>query len=863
MIGAFKLNSIGKFTVTAVAEVIRSKKGITAVGNAQIDTAQSKFGGASALFDGSGDYLVSPAQFSLGTDDWTVECWIRVPSLAAKVVWETRAGDNDAGTTSVQADGTLGYYDPITNVQTTTSTYTANTWFHACWERSGSTLRIYINGVVGKTATISGNLGTNRPLTIGATWSGGASLNGHIDEFRVSNTARYTGNFTPATQPFQNDANTLLLLHMDGTDGSTYFEDDNGVRSQQGITAVDNAQISTAQSKFGGASYYGNGASNYLLADIINKSSVTNFTFECWLRIASTANAAVMLMQGYPLAGQRQFYVVLTGAEANRIYLASNNGYQFVSWTPSLNVWYHIALTINSSGEAKIYVDGTQIGSTFTGVTMSSVIGTDPQTAFGRYQQSNLSALNGFMDEIRISNTARYTANFTAPTQPFVNDANTLLLIHCDGSPTPFNDDNGTIRIKRLAIPRGNAEISTTQSRFGGSSIIFDGSTAHIDVVPASDFNFGTGNFTVEAWIYVNNVNTIRAIWGNGLAGFYIQTNRSLNFFNSATGQVAGISNAIPLNTWTHVALSRSSGTLRGFINGTQAFSTTTSVNMTGITAVSFGGLASNDRFLGHMDEMRISSNARYTANFTAPTAAFTNDANTLLLIHGDLPNPEQISFKDDNGVRAPKGIVAFGDARISTAQSKFGGASALFDGNGDYLNLTNDPAYTFAGDFTVECWYRLPGAVPGIVPFFFNDHLFYLTNDGGVAKYAIFSAGSNRLLTGSVGTVSSGVWYHVAFVRSGSTLAAYHNGVSAGTSTWSNTMTSQANNYIGFYPGSTFINAHIDEYRISNTARYTANFTAPSAPFQNDDNTLLLLHMDGTDGSTVFFDDNGRTPTP
>lgn len=52
-----------------------------------------------------------------------------------------------------------------------------------------------------------------------------------------------------------------------------------------------------------------------------------------------------------------------------------------------------------------------------------------------------------------------------------------------------------------------------------------------------------------------------------------------------------------------------------------------------------------------------------------------------------------------------------------------------------------------------------------------------------------------------------------------------------------------------------------MDEFRISNTARYTTTFTPQTTPFQNDANTLLLLHMDGTDGSTVFFDDNSIAP--
>ena len=100
--------------------------------------------------------------------------------------------------------------------------------------------------------------------------------------------------------------------------------------------------------------------------------------------------------------------------------------------------------------------------------------------------------------------------------------------------------------------------------------------------------------------------------------------------------------------------------------------------------------------------------------------------------------------------------------------------------------------------------------------------------------------------------------------VRSGSTLTAYVDGTSVGSATWTNT-TDSSTNYVGYsggLGGTTYYNGHIDEVRISNTARYTSGFTPSTTPFQNDANTLLLLHMDGTDGGTDFVEDNGKEST-
>jgi hypothetical protein len=107
--------------------------------------------------------------------------------------------------------------------------------------------------------------------------------------------------------------------------------------------------------------------------------------------------------------------------------------------------------------------------------------------------------------------------------------------------------------------------------------------------------------------------------------------------------------------------------------------------------------------------------------------------------------------------------------------------------------------------------------------------------------------------------TINTGTWYHVAFVRSGSNITVYHNGTSVATGTWGTAVNfATAGPEIGKY-SSYYFNGWMDEIRISNTARYTSNFTAPTKQFKNDSNTLLLIHATpGPNGGQVFYDDNG-----
>jgi hypothetical protein len=227
-LGGFRVNSLAKY-----APPTRTAVTITAYGNAQIDTAQSKFGDASALFDGSGDYLdlnenIMPA------GAFTIEMWYRPSSLASvQTLWGNFL-NNETGSATlwVNTNGQVNFYLKPSNIVSSTTYLAVNTWYHiAVRKNSSDGYALYINGVSESTATNATALSSTTNL-IGTRFNNSLAsfaefTNGWIDELRISNTARYTDNFTPSTSAFVNDANTLILLHMDGADASTTFTDDN------------------------------------------------------------------------------------------------------------------------------------------------------------------------------------------------------------------------------------------------------------------------------------------------------------------------------------------------------------------------------------------------------------------------------------------------------------------------------------------------------------------------------------------------------------------------------------------------------------------------------------------------------------
>lgn len=194
---------------TTFTDTSGTPKTVTAGGNAQIDTAQSKWGGASALFDGSGDYLsaTASADFGFGTAAWTIEGWVRPAASTLAALFDTReTGQTGADRFIIGLEATtrtLFLQDGASIRGNTGTAPGTGAWSHIAVSYDGTTLRGFVGGALVWSATVSLNFAASVPLRIGATHTGTAGFNGHLDDIRVTKgVCRYTAAFSPATAAF-------------------------------------------------------------------------------------------------------------------------------------------------------------------------------------------------------------------------------------------------------------------------------------------------------------------------------------------------------------------------------------------------------------------------------------------------------------------------------------------------------------------------------------------------------------------------------------------------------------------------------------------------------------------------------------
>lgn len=228
----------------------RTAQTTTASGNCQVSTAQYVFGNASMrTYANASQLQVSySASLNFGTGPFTIEMRIRPVTKATNfphVVSNFTSGFSSNQWVLCDRHNAapnnftfwVGNYSTGGPMLTSTTTVSNDTWYAVAITRSGNTWRLFVNGNLEATQTSSVSMeGGTTPNVFFNPNAAAIWYNGYVDEIRFSNIARYTGTYTLATSPFVNDANTTLLLHCDGTNGSTSFPDDNMNLSPTGIT---------------------------------------------------------------------------------------------------------------------------------------------------------------------------------------------------------------------------------------------------------------------------------------------------------------------------------------------------------------------------------------------------------------------------------------------------------------------------------------------------------------------------------------------------------------------------------------------------------------------------------------------------
>ena len=230
------------------------------------------------------------------------------------------------------------------------------------------------------------------------------------------------------------------------------------------------------------------------------------------------------------------------------------------------------------------------------------------------------------------------------------------------------------------------------------------------------------------------------------------------------------------------------------------------------------------------------------------------------------------------------KAITANGNAQVDTAQSKFGGASGLFDGTGDYLSTPDSADWFFnTGAFTIDFPVRFQ-ALPGTGAYMSlwvqyqdssNYHALLIHESSGAYYwyYILYVNGSAVATFNVAATTAVNTWYHIALVRSGTTFTLYKDGTGIGTDTDAGAVPDLSAVFT-VADGTYSLNGWIDEFRVSKgVARWTSNFTPPAYRYERsgclytsgcvapgatspDSYTVFLLHNDGTDTSPTFLDD-------
>ena len=808
----------------------------------------------SAYFDGSGDYLSATAgtPLNLGTGDFTVEAWVNFNTQAGTIVstyggWWLQYRSDYGGFC-------FGVGDTFTLVRTWT--WTANQWIHVAVTRSGTSLRMFFNGVQqGATLTDSTNFTVGSTLYCGALFSGFNHLNGYISNLRVvKGTAVYTSNFTPSTEPLIAITNTSLLALQDNRfkDNST----NNLAITKAGDAAATRfspfkpPRITAGAIGTGTGSVYFDGSGDYLT--IPSNSTLApgagDFTFECWINPSEWSSSGI-------------YKPILSGSVGNSITLTkgyNSANLEFINYgvggnissgvAPAVGVWSHVVL-VRSGTTASIFINGSR---TATGTSSYSFVASTYYMG-GLPSDGNFTYLNAYISNARfVKGTAVYDptlTTLTVPASPLTAISGTSLLTAQSESTVTDASSNA------LTITKNGDAKADAASPFkgaicpSGGSGYFNGSTDYLQIASNLTAFSLPGDFTIEFWICPVGSQTYRAGivmhrdtagWTDGAHwGIRMETDAGKVGFGYGSDGSYYDMGTYDIGAWSHHAVTRSGTTLKTFKNGVLVSTVTNSSAFSGDVPIVIGrNYVSGLYYSGYISNARIVKGAAvYTAAFTPPTTPVTAISGTGLLVNFDNAGIYDSIGRSD--------LRTLGTAKVSASTTKWGAASIALDGTANCCVKAvpvPDQPYTFGtADFTIEMWFYLTSM--GSYPALFDwrpaststASPCIMVSYGGASKLTYYM-GTSTAITGTT-NITAGTWYHAAVCRASGVTRLFLNGAQEGSNysdTNSYTGTNPTFGALGYDPSLTTynLNGYLEDIRVTRAARYTTAFIPPTAPF-------------------------------
>lgn len=419
--------------------------------------------------------------------------------------------------------------------------------------------------------------------------------------------------------------------------------------------------------------------------------------------------------------------------------------------------------------------------------------------------------------------------------------------VFLDSSTNNFTITTNGTPIQGSLSPFTKSSNSSYNPSTDGASALFSGGSDYLSISDNAALELGSDDFTIEGWIYINSYVGTSGILtkGNPYSPFliYIGGSNELAFYASTNGSTWAVgdlrfANSPALNTWHHIAVTRSGNTVRTFFNGALANSATLTGSLVNNANSLFIGRYTAS-FNGRLSNIRIvKGTALYTGNFTVPISPLTAISGTSLLL-----NFTNAGVYD----AAQKNFVTLtNNTSVSTAQYVWAPSSVVFDGTDDIASVPATSILSLTGDFTLECWvYRSAGTAAtligqniGFVGGAFQQRYQFGINGSNNLEFIYWtnSNGASSVTRTTTGTVPTTTWTHVAASKTGTTLKLFINGVQSYSGTeqaifyGAAMATGIGGTYSLLQPE---LNGYMEDVRITKgVGRYTANFTPPTGPF-------------------------------